>query len=683
MSGDYKNYKPDRRLEHICDEAKQQDAEVLEAVCPSFLALSQHADRYQEPELIGCGGVKNVFRVYDRKMKRRIALARLREDRGLQFYELFVHEAQLVASMSHPNIIKVYDAAVDESGRPFFTMALKGESNLGGLLAGEHPPGQVALLEILLKVCDAIAYAHAAGVVHLDLKPENIQCDRFGEVVVCDWGLGRYLKNAGVEEYPQLLSLRTVEDVTLVGQIQGSLGYMAPEQVVPARDKDERTDIYALGCLLHTILCGEPPFSGTKDEVLDATVHCAVRPLRARYPERQIPESLEAVVLKAAAKNPDDRYATVEAFQQEILNYLGGYSTAAEQSGFFKEAALFLARNRIASSVVLAAIVALTVLSVLFVQQLGEERLATQEERNRAEHLLEEVDLITADYQSLAEQADVSRKVLAEKLAMAANKLKRTSLLLHPISTAEQVNRLVDMAMELDPACATARLERFMLHCMALNYVDALKDTEHSRSAVLELARMFSGYHFGLDSRPSSAQLIAVLQQAEAKRWRLAGNMEVMYAYHDDIARQRPGRVAEAEALLAFYNGGKDHFSLSYHASSEYLQLTCDQEEFYLWPKRARFGYSLLRFIPANKVKLVVSGQAFLCELGRLPLRVLDVSECPNLLIDRRVPLPNLTTLYVRKGQFPEGSLRHFIKADGDFEIIELDPGSFLSNGGY
>lgn len=357
-SSDPDFYAPDHRLTPAYAEATQLDEQGLEALCPSYIELAETNARYRDGVMLGQSAVKDVHRTYDSRTKRWIAMARLQQDRGPYYYDLFVHEAWLTSSLQHPNIIEVHDVGVDDLGRPFFTMDLKGNTTLADMATEPQRSDLRGLLEIFIKVCHAVAYAHSCEVIHLDLKPENIQTDAFGEVIVCDWGLGKSIGQTedGENEIPE--ALRGFDNITLHSQIKGTPGYMAPEQAEPGLPKDHRTDIYALGCLLHLILTGQPVFVGTSEAILESTLRSDVTPPRLHFPSRWIPASLEAVVMKTIARNPDECCSSVLALKGEIHSFLGGYSTLAEKPGFFREARLFLARNRLPATITFLAVVA-------------------------------------------------------------------------------------------------------------------------------------------------------------------------------------------------------------------------------------------------------------------------------------------------------------------------------------
>ena len=166
-----------------------------------------------------------------------------------------------------------------------------------------HIPGQVEfqnLLESFIKVCDAISYAHSKNVLHLDLKPENIQLGQFGEVLVCDWGLGKIIGDKDIEYDQMLFNPDLLNNVTLTGKVVGTPGYMAPEQINLKHEKSFQTDIYALGSILYKIITGRDAFESEKlDEILQETLRGEVCPPKGLDLNWQVPISLSAVALKA------------------------------------------------------------------------------------------------------------------------------------------------------------------------------------------------------------------------------------------------------------------------------------------------------------------------------------------------------------------------------------------------
>ena len=267
--------------------------------------LAAGGPRYDDQQLVAEGGHKRIYRVYDRHTGMEVAMARL-ADATPEGTAPFVQEAQLQASLAHANVVPIYDVGFDDS--PYFTMKLLTGPTLADGLARLESGDKMArkelsllrLLEILERICDAVGFAHARGVAHLDLKPENVRLDGFGEVLVCDWGCARRFDEDGA-------GIGAGREPNLR---QGTIGYMAPEQFdVRNGFADERSDVFALGAILYEMLSLRSPFPGdNRDEIRERTIACQPTPPREVAPQAAIPSPLEAVCLKAMAKEPDERY---------------------------------------------------------------------------------------------------------------------------------------------------------------------------------------------------------------------------------------------------------------------------------------------------------------------------------------------------------------------------------------
>ena len=248
---------------------------IEDSESPIYDSLEMICDNYVDFEEIGRGGMKHIFKVLDKRLNRYVALAKLPAELPKAFYDSFIREARITALLEHPNIISVHDIGISEDRTPFFTMELKVGENLGSIIkkaASEDFKGKVSqhdILQSFIKVCDAVSYAHSKDVLHLDLKPDNIQLGSFGEVVVCDWGLGKIIGNEdNVELDKALFNADLLNGMTLADEIKGTPGYMAPEQIETNGEKTKQTDIYSLGAVLYTILTGKPPFRGEVDTVI-------------------------------------------------------------------------------------------------------------------------------------------------------------------------------------------------------------------------------------------------------------------------------------------------------------------------------------------------------------------------------------------------------------------------------
>ena len=265
-------------------------------------------ERYKFIRTIGFGGMKGVLLVFDQDTGREIAMAIMPDfrERPKADLERFVREAKLTAKLEHPNIVPVHDIGIDASGSPYFTMKyLHGQSLAAMLrkLAKGDPEtvshyGLARMLQIFIRICNAIEFAHSQGICHLDLKPENVNLGDFGEVLVLDWGLARSLRPAvfGGIYAPNDL------DQPPAGRVKGTPGYMAPEQAAGKNSqKSFRTDVYALGAILYSILTYCNPLEG----VFRRTVTGELPPPSEVAPDdRYIPGALEAICLKAMAVQP-------------------------------------------------------------------------------------------------------------------------------------------------------------------------------------------------------------------------------------------------------------------------------------------------------------------------------------------------------------------------------------------
>ena len=190
-------------------------------------------ERYTSEEEIDKGGMKSISVVTDQKTLRKVAFARLLNSSSKN-RERFISEARLTAFLEHPNIVPVYDLGI-KGDEPFFTMKMIEGESLEDVIADlKIKPERYSVsdrMQIFLKICDAVAFAHHKGVIHLDLKPANIRVGKFGEVIVCDWGLSKIIQDQEDQVDEDGLDPVIYNDITMDGMIKGSPGYISPEQI--------------------------------------------------------------------------------------------------------------------------------------------------------------------------------------------------------------------------------------------------------------------------------------------------------------------------------------------------------------------------------------------------------------------------------------------------------------------
>jgi PAS domain S-box-containing protein len=294
-------------------------------------------ERYKLARLHATGGIGRIWVARDSQIGRDVAMKELRPERAgnAELWERFLREAQITGQLEHPGIVPVYELSRrSDSDQPFYTMRLIKGRTLAAAVREYHderrrghgdPLKLVALLNAFVVVCNTIAYAHSRGVSHRDLKGQNVVLGDFGEVVVLDWGLAKLVEREEVEldDAPVAFDLpgSSAPDLTVQGQALGTPSYMAPEQAAGRMDQiDRRTDVYGLGAILYEILTGQAPFTGLDivDVLRKVQEEHVLQPARLNP---DVPPALEAVCVRALAKNPADRYSSASEIGQLVQQW--------------------------------------------------------------------------------------------------------------------------------------------------------------------------------------------------------------------------------------------------------------------------------------------------------------------------------------------------------------------------
>jgi len=260
------------------------------------------AGRYELEELVGSGGMSSVYRAHDRLLERTVALKILHEQftRDEGYVERFRREARSVAQLTHPNIVTVIDRG-EQDGRQFIVFEYVDGMNLKELVAQEGPLAPDEAIELALQIARGLAFAHEQGLVHRDVKPQNVLLDADGRAKVTDFGIAHAVD---------------VDGMTITGTIMGTSNYIAPEQA-RGQPVDEQTDVYSLGCVVYELLAGDVPFDG------DNFVAVAMRHVNDPVPSVRevrpdVPPRLDLAIQQAMAKDRGDRFDSMADFAAEL-----------------------------------------------------------------------------------------------------------------------------------------------------------------------------------------------------------------------------------------------------------------------------------------------------------------------------------------------------------------------------
>lgn len=282
------------------------------------------AARLEGGGLLGRGGMATVELVRDRALERQTVLKRIHPDLAADptSLRMFVREAQTTGQLEHPNIVPVHELGLDGESSLFFTMKLVEGRTLASCIEA-LPPGPLAhetlldLLEVVLKVCDALSFAHSRGVLHLDVKPANVMVGDFGQVYLMDWGIAQRRDDAVEEPAPPDSSRRPLSVI-------GTATHMAPEQARGLTTMlDERTDVFSVGGLVYQILTRASPFDAeTYFAALLRAQMASFTPIEELAP--WAPKPLVRIVMRAMAREPADRYSNIAALRADLQQFMRG-----------------------------------------------------------------------------------------------------------------------------------------------------------------------------------------------------------------------------------------------------------------------------------------------------------------------------------------------------------------------
>ena len=500
-------------------------------------AASTAGARYEPRSELGRGGMGLVLQMRDNDLRRDVAMKVMRADRvdsstrnGQVALQRFVEEAQITGQLEHPNIVPIHELGADAGGRVYFTMKMVRGQPLSAILREirrgdattirEYPLDR--LLQIFLKVCDALSFAHAHNVVHRDLKPDNIMVGRFGEAMVMDWGLARVLDRhedaePGIIETDSRSGLDTERKpsvLSMEGSIAGTPAYMAPEQARGEISRiDQRTDIFALGAILYEMLVLKPPYAGEGGSAVleSAAAGRVVDPFKRvamdeqlrdglkRLPGGVIPPELAAIAMHALNPRIDDRYPTVRALHADVENFIAGRPVSVRQDPISVRVAKWVRRHPTLSmsSAAAALVLLVSVASIMWIVA-----------NARAETMEQQQQIIAAE----TDAADKERALKVSALEREAALQRRAEAMLSYRAGIEHADRALEITHR------EARVATFTVAEDALKTA-AATDPEFV-DPVFALARLY--HDFGDDRAlaqyMASHQLIVAAGSAQQAR---------------------------------------------------------------------------------------------------------------------------------------------------------------------
>ena len=496
---------------------------------------------YDVESVLGRGGMGIVYKARHLRLNRVVALKMLQAGAyaGASARLRFQREAEVVASLHHPNIVQVYDVG-DHEACPFFTMELLEGGSLAQALSGTPQPGHQAAA-LLIALTGAVQVAHQAGIVHRDLKPGNILLTALGTPKIADFGLARHFEGG-----PAL---------TLSGARVGTPSYMAPEQVIgKAGTIGPAVDVYALGAILYELLTGRPPFRGeTASETERQVVHD--EPVSPRRLNTKLPRDLETICLKCLSKEPQQRYSSAAALADDLGRFGDGRPIEARPVTFSERLWRWCRRNPAAGALVATAValVGLTVGGGFWLQR---QRAEQREDIARREGRQTE-----AAKAALEKAADLEKE---GRWPEARAVLEGAPNLLEPSAPADLRERLrraradIETVAELEEIrlsmSATAPPDRSALHTPGHLYADAfrrygidvraLEPAENAarirHSAIRETLVAFLYDWFYWPQQQDRDPLRALLDRADDDDWRRA--------YRNVLLDRDPRKIKELAA---------------------------------------------------------------------------------------------------------------------------------------
>ncbi|MCM8538847.1 MAG: protein kinase [Lentisphaeraceae bacterium] len=665
-------------LSDLFDEALVISSEESLTQSTLFKELQACSDRYADMKVYKTGGSKIIHEAHDKMTDRRVAIATLKENPDSVQIDSFIREARLNALLQHPNIIPVYDMGVN-GNQPFFSMKFIAGTTLADIIDGLNNKDEeyqrkyplTVLVDIFLNICNGMSYAHSQGIMHLDLKPENIRVDKFGDVLICDWGLSAIIDDhETINDYFGSLENYSINQIdlqnpTMDGYIKGTPGYMAPEQTGRTKfSKGTWTDTFSLGCILYSLLSFRAPFRGDLETILMNTAKSKCPKPSDIVPE--IPTQLEAICIKAMSLDPDDRYKKVEELHADILAYRNGYITSAEDFTLFKFLVFFVKRNKAVSAVAFISFSLLLIFTLYFISSLDESR---------------------DDALKLAEKYRYEKNENVKRGAILSTQFIEKYDEAYKIHDYEDALSYAESAIRLDPSRRIAYLYKGHMHCINYRFKEALEAYEQAGQDdfLYDLSKKYV-------NSPQPLSIETKLQIVEECVKAKGNSRPASDFIHNQVYSEMEinNRLEFVKGILKLYNPQIESLHFYYDKESEYLDVSNNPnlswgfslQNFPL--KSLNISYTKLNTLRAMKAVVVQELNAShtrisnLFELTVENLRSLDIShtQVEHLKLLENSPIQTLNISYTNVKSLSSlrrmKYLRNLIVHKGQFSQSEL-----------
>lgn len=653
-----------QRMEHLTPDAAADAAEIDE----QSAALPERIGEYEILAPLGSGGTGRLFKAFDRRLQRTVAIKLLRSELLYRptSRQRFEREARAVAAISHEHIITLHDMSVPAEGPAYLVMEFIDGGSLADRIDDGRPREPREAAEWVRQIALALQAAHESNIVHRDVKPSNLLIDRQTQrLKLSDFGLARE---------PDSDSRLTQE-----GMIAGTPAYMSPEQIEDAQLVDHRTDIYSLGVVLYELLTGTVPFRGVMQMVLTQVIRD--EPVMPRRLNDHIPHDLQTVCLKAMAKQPGQRYQSSRQFAQDLQRWLEGRPVQARPVGVIGRGYRWALRNRaLAALMALVAVLLSTGVAiwVSFTVQLSDERddagqiavTATQQRNTALTALRQVTDSVQQDLSHTGPVVDPQQQVVLSSLLEGLQAVTRSAETHgvadnHTAIAHGQIGRIQLKLGDYEPAETELRLARQMLQSLLDEKPRDPNLLEPLVMALIDLGKLNSelGLHLDaldfLDEAESNClQLIEQSPQSSLAIQFLA-TVEVEKAYVDY-------QIDDLRSAIKKYRSGIERFEQLYAENPENRAV-----EYELLESLLGLGSAL---VEDDRIDSAVESLERAVQIGEV------ARENRSASIDLRLPsiYSTLADAYLRAGRVPEAIESLRLAADAADRNAEADPGDFV-----